>query len=91
MAVIEGPGTRRITTAIKRWETTTSTEAVVYEPDRITRYRSNRPGADDNRLLDQDTVDNPLGVVPVVQVLNVTGSSTTACPRWPMRSRWPTA
>ena len=44
VAVQIDPGTRQITAAVKRWETKTTTEAVLYESDRITRYRANATG-----------------------------------------------
>lgn len=45
VAVQLDPGTRQITAAIKRWETKTTTEAVLYLPDRIVRLRANQTGA----------------------------------------------
>lgn len=69
IAVQRDPGTREVIAAVKRWETETTTEAVLYEPDRITRYRANHVGA----TLGFETVQeipNPLGVVPVVALRN---------------------
>lgn len=63
------PGTREITAAVKRWETETTTEAVLYLPDRIVRYSANHTGA----TLGFEVVyelPNPLGVVPVVNIRN---------------------
>ena len=45
VAVLTDPGTRQITAAVKRWETKTTTEAVLYLPDRIVRLRANQTGA----------------------------------------------
>ena len=45
MATIVDPGSRRIVAAVKRWETATTTEAVTYTADAITRLRSSSPGA----------------------------------------------
>jgi hypothetical protein len=45
VATLTDPGTRRITAAVKRWETKTTTEAVPYLPDRIVRLRANQTGA----------------------------------------------
>lgn len=71
VAVLTDPGTRQITAAVKRWETRTTTEAVLYEPDQITRLRSNQMGAataEGFKVL--ETLPNPLGVVPVVNLRN---------------------
>lgn len=69
IAVERDPGTREIVAAVKRWETETTTEAVLYLPDGITRYRANHVGA----TLGFETVAqiaNPLGVVPIVDLRN---------------------
>ncbi|WP_081660165.1 phage portal protein [Mycolicibacterium iranicum] len=69
IAVQRDPGTREITAAVKRWETETTTEAVLYLPDAITRYRANHVGA----ALGFETVQaipNPMGVVPIVELRN---------------------
>jgi hypothetical protein len=55
---------------VKRWETPTTTEAVVYEPDRITRLRSPNPGATTLGFQTVQVIPNPLGWVPVVQLRN---------------------
>ena len=70
MSCVRDPGTRRITAAVKRWETDTTTEAVLYGPDEIVRYRANHTGATVDGFKAVDTVANPLGVVPVVRLLN---------------------
>lgn len=70
MACLRDPGTRTLTAAIKRWETTTTTEAIVYGPDVITRYRANQTGATTAGFVVVDEIANPLGVVPVVRLLN---------------------
>ena len=41
--MLTDPGTRRIVAALKSWETATTTEAVPYEADAMTRYRANAP------------------------------------------------
>lgn len=69
IAVQRDPGTREVIAAVKRWETETTTEAVLYEPATITRYRANHVGA----TLGFETVaelPNPLGVVPIVDLRN---------------------
>jgi hypothetical protein len=70
VAVLTDPGSRRITAAVKRWETTTTTEAVLYEADKITRYSANSPGATTLGYNVVETIPNPLGVVPVVRFRN---------------------
>ncbi|WP_226863280.1 phage portal protein [Mycolicibacterium baixiangningiae] len=70
VAVQIDPGTRQITAAIKRWETRTTTEAVLYLPDRILRLRANQTGATTIGFNTVDTIANPLGVVPVVALRN---------------------
>ena len=68
-AVLADPGTRCITSAIKRWRTTESTEAMLYLPDRIEHYRASA-GATSGGFNLVGVQDNPLGVVPVVQLTN---------------------
>ncbi|TMS50969.1 phage portal protein [Mycobacterium sp. DBP42] len=70
MACLRDPSTRTLTAAIKRWETATTTEAVVYGPQVITRYRANHTGATTAGFKVVDEIANPLGVVPVVRLLN---------------------
>lgn len=70
VAVLTDPGTRRIVAALKRWETTTTTEAVLYGPDEITRYRADAPGATTTGYRVVETIDNPLGATPVVRLRN---------------------
>ena len=70
MACLRDPGTRRITHALKRWETDTTTEAVLYGPDEIVRYRANSTGATTAGFKVIDIIRNPLGVPPVVRLLN---------------------
>jgi hypothetical protein len=70
VASICDPGTRRIVAAVKRWETLTTTEAVVYEPDQITRLRANGLGATTAGFATVEVLPNPLGTVPVVLFRN---------------------
>ena len=49
VAVLTDPGTRRITAAVKRWETQTTTEAVLYLPDQIVRLRADQRRRNDPR------------------------------------------
>lgn len=69
IAVLRDPGTREIIAAVKRWETETTTEAVLYLPNEITRYSANHVGATLGFEV-VNTVANPLGVVPIVDLRN---------------------
>lgn len=69
VACLFDPGTREITCAVKRWETETTTEAVLYLPDVITRYSANHTGATLGFEVVAE-IANPLGVVPVVNIRN---------------------
>lgn len=71
MAVVRDPGTRQVTAAVKRWNTATGSQAVLYGAETITRYSSashNATAASQFRAT--ETIDNPLGVVPVVEFRN---------------------
>ncbi|ODQ85325.1 phage portal protein [Mycolicibacterium holsaticum] len=70
VAVEVDPGTRQTLAAVKRWETQTTTEAVLYLPDEIVRYRANSTGATTHGFKVVETLANPLGVPPVVQIRN---------------------
>lgn len=70
VAVLTDPGTRRITAAVKRWETKTTTEATVFLPDEIIRLRAEQTGATTAGFTVIETLANPLGVVPVVRLRN---------------------
>ena len=70
VAVQTDPGTRQITAAVKRWETNTTTEAVLYGPDKIVRLRANHTGATTSGFAVIDEITNSLGVVPVVNLRN---------------------
>lgn len=71
VAVLRDPGTRRITAALKRWETGTTTEAVLYEADKITRLRAQHTGAVTfGQFATVEVLENPLGMVPVVALRN---------------------
>lgn len=72
VTVLKDPSTRRIVAAVKRWRTDSTTEAVLYEPDRITRYSANTVGATTVGFHTTAVLDNPLGVVPVVAFRNST-------------------
>lgn len=70
VAVQTDPGTRQIVAAAKRWETNTTTEAVLYGPEKIVRLRANQTGATTTGFAVIDEIANPLGVVPVVNLRN---------------------
>ncbi|WP_036527090.1 phage portal protein [Nocardia sp. CNY236] len=70
VAALTDPGTRRITHAVKRWETDTTTEAVLYGPTEILRLRAEQTGATTAGFRVVETLANPLGVVPVVRLRN---------------------
>lgn len=70
VSVQRDPGTRQITAAAKRWTTAKTTEAMLYEPDRITHYRANTTGATTVGYDVVETITNPLGAVPVVGLQN---------------------
>ena len=70
VGVLTDPGTRRITAAVKRWETTTTTEATVFLDDLLIRLRAEQTGATTQGFRTIEEIPNPLGVVPVVQLKN---------------------
>lgn len=70
VATLHDPGTREIVAAVKKWETTRTTEAVLYEPDRITRFRAPQTGGTAAGMAVLEVLDNPLGQVPVTPIVN---------------------
>jgi hypothetical protein len=70
VAVISDPGTRVVTSAVKRWRTLHTTECVVYLPDQIIQLRADTPGAATAGFYVVNQLDNPLGVVPVIPLRN---------------------
>ncbi|PJE23671.1 MAG: hypothetical protein CK431_09975 [Mycobacterium sp.] len=70
VAVIKDPATREVTSAVKRWRTRTTTEAMVYLPDRVEHWRANTTAAAAPAFELVQALDNPLGVVPVVNFCN---------------------
>ena len=71
VAVLTDPGSRQITAAVKRWENkdTNTSEAVLYLPEEIVLLRASQTGAITGYSV-VDTIANPLGVVPVVNIRN---------------------
>lgn len=70
VAVVRDPATREVVAAVKRWETKTTTEATLFTPDAVTRFRSDALGATTNGFRTVETLGNPFGVVPVVPLRN---------------------
>lgn len=71
VAVLRDAATREVVAAVKRWETPTGTEAVLYEADTITRYHSDALGTSTaTGFTVREIIPNPLGVVPVVPLRN---------------------
>lgn len=70
VTTLHDPGTRRITAALKRWETATTTEATLFGPDEIVRLRADQPGATTAGFKVIETLPNPLELVPVVRLRN---------------------
>ncbi|MUL78642.1 phage portal protein [Mycobacterium sp. CBMA226] len=71
MQVARDPGSREITAAVKRWRTKTQTFAVLYLPDRIEKWVAQTAGPATSGFELIEILDNPLGVVPVVELKNV--------------------
>lgn len=70
VAVLTEPGSRRVYAAVKRWETPRTTEATLFEPDRITRLSANATGATIHGFKTVEVLDNPLQQVPIVPFVN---------------------
>lgn len=75
VAVLRDPATREVTAALKRWVGDGKGHAVLYGPDTITRYTS-AANVEDPAAMPAtswelaETISNPLGVVPVVPIVN---------------------
>ncbi|MGV0636326.1 phage portal protein, partial [Mycolicibacillus trivialis] len=70
VAVIKDPATREVVSAVKRWRTKTETHAMLYLPDRLEHWRAKTAGAATAGYELIAKLDNPLGVVPVVNFCN---------------------
>lgn len=70
VTVLRDPATRAVLAAVKRWETDTTTEAVLYTPEAITSFRAPTTGATTAGFKTVEVLTNPLGVVPVVPFIN---------------------
>ncbi|WP_238391015.1 MULTISPECIES: phage portal protein [unclassified Mycolicibacterium] len=69
-AVLRDPADRSVIAGVKRYRTKTQTHAYVYLPDRIEHHVANTPGAATAGFELVETLDNPLGVVPLVPIDN---------------------
>ena len=72
VAVSRDPADRTVTAAVKLWAQGGGQRAVTYEPDRITRWATDAPGApaDAGAWRVIETIPNRLAVVPVVPIVN---------------------
>jgi hypothetical protein len=70
VAAVTDPSSRVVTSAIKRWQTRSTTELVIYLPDVIIRMRADTPGAATAGFYVVGSTPNPLGMIPVVPVRN---------------------
>ncbi|MFC5999348.1 phage portal protein [Quadrisphaera sp. GCM10027208] len=70
VATLVDPGSRRVLAAVKRWETATTTEAVLFEADQVTRLRAQSTGATTAGFRTVEVLENPLGRPPVVALTN---------------------
>lgn len=70
--VLTDPATGEITSACKRWEDKRKgeTHAMLYLPDRLEHWRADTVGSANTSLTLIETLDNPLGAVPVTRFLN---------------------
>ncbi len=75
VAVLRDPATREVTAALKRWHADGRGHAVLYGPDKIARFVTQARVTDGGSLPTTgwdvvSEIPNPLGVVPVVPVVN---------------------
>lgn len=73
VAVLHDPATREVTAAFKRWAVNGQAHGVLYLPDTILRLTSDSNVTDAFPTDNWETVEtlpNPLGVVPVVPIVN---------------------
>ena len=70
VTVLKDPATREIASAVKRWYTRTDTHAMLYLPDRLEHWWANVTAAGNTAYQLIETLDNPLGMVPVVNFCN---------------------
>ena len=75
VTTLRDPASRQVVAALKRWVGGGRGHAVLYEPDRVTRFLSDASVADPAAMPPSawsvvETLPNPLGVVPVVPFVN---------------------
>lgn len=73
MAVLRDPATREVTAALKRWTAENKGYAVLYLPDQIVKLTAQANVSDafpSTGWEVTETIPNPLGVVPVVPIVN---------------------
>lgn len=75
VAVLRDPATREVVAAFKRWVVGGKGYAMLYEPDKITRYVADGSAADPAAMPASSwnpgkSIPNPLGIVPVVPIVN---------------------
>src|SRR5690606_28032952 len=75
VAVYRDPATREVSAALKRWTDGGKAYAVVFTPDGVTRLQSRGHVPSEGSIPASgwevvETLDNPLGVVPVVPIVN---------------------
>lgn len=70
VSVVRDPASRQVIAAVKRWETSKTTEAVLFEADTVTRYTSDSIGATTTGFRAVEVLPNPYGIVPVVPLRN---------------------
>lgn len=70
VAVMRDPGTRHVIAAVKRWSDDKRTYATLFEPDTITRLQADSIGATTAGFRTVNTIPNPLGWTPVVELAN---------------------
>ena len=70
-AVLRDPASREVVAAVKRWTLAggKGTDAVLFEPDQITRMHSDAIGATTG-FVTSAVIPNPFGIVPVVPLRN---------------------
>lgn len=78
VAVVRDPATREIVAGVKRWSTATETFAVLYGPERIIKYRAAGIDAASGFAV-SESIENPLGVVPVVELVNTDRLNAPGC------------
>lgn len=86
VAVLRDPGSRETVAAVKRWGNQlhgkSESHAILYLPDRIEHWRVNHADAAATDSWSRiETLDNPLGTVPVVQLRNASDMILDDCGR----------